>query len=98
MIREIRSLWRKILPRRADPTEVSGKEVPPETRVRRRVEVTVERETVSMLVRGQPAGDAAGPTPGETVIEIEATELQPAAPSHLSLPAAASEDPEENQK
>ena len=96
MLKKIRLMWKHILPRLAPPTEVSGKEVPPETRVRRRVEVTVERETVSMLVRGQPASEAAGTTPGETVIETKATELQPAVPSHLSLPSPASEDPEEN--
>ena len=98
MIRKIRTLWRRILPCRAPSTEVRGREVQPETRVRRRVEVTVERETVSMLVRGQSAGEAAGTTPGETVIEIEATELPPAVPSSLSLPAPATEDPGKNQK
>jgi len=44
----------RILPRRAPTAEVSGREIHAKTIVHRRVEVTVERESVSILVRGQP--------------------------------------------
>jgi hypothetical protein len=42
-----------ILRREVPVTKAAGKEVSPEPAVSRRIEVTVERETVTILVRGQ---------------------------------------------
>jgi hypothetical protein len=69
----------KILRRIVPPTEVTGKETGAKTTVHRRIEVTVERESVSILVRGQ------------TVVGTEKTageESGPAAPTKKSQPPA----------
>ena len=99
MIRRIRSLWRKILSRRAPPTEVNGKETAANPTVRRRVEVTVERETVSMLVRGRPPEGADRTAWEETWPEVPAKKLLPPAQSLvLEAVAPVPEDPDRNQK
>jgi hypothetical protein len=46
-----------ILRRRVPAAETAGKNGPAEATVNQRIEVTVERETVTMLVRGQPNDD-----------------------------------------
>lgn len=60
MIRKIRGLYRRIKARIIPAREVNKKEDHPKTIVHRRVEVTVERETVSFRMPGQPANDAGG--------------------------------------
>jgi len=54
MIRQIKSLYRKTLGRIVALPGLDGKEFDTGTLVRRRVEITVERETVSVLVPAQP--------------------------------------------
>ena len=60
MIRKIRGLYTRITARIIPAREVSEKPINAKTIVHRRVEVTVERETVSILVPGKPVGDAGG--------------------------------------
>jgi hypothetical protein len=60
MMRKIFSLWMQFLPRKAPATQVGCKKDETETMGHRRVQVTVERETVSMWVRGPSAADADG--------------------------------------
>ena len=60
MIQKIRTLWRKIVPRKALATQSGRDKHEAETVMNRRVQVTVERETVSMWVRGKPAEGAGG--------------------------------------
>ena len=55
----------------------------------RRVEVTVERETVTVLVRGQPKDNEEGPASGNDGPESKLLELPP--------PAPASEEEEKNR-
>ena len=55
MIRKIRGLYTRIKARIIPAREVAEKQINAKTMVHRRVEVTVERETVSILVPGQPA-------------------------------------------
>ena len=64
MIRQIKSLYHKALARIVPPAGGDGKEIDARTIVRRRVEVTVERETVFIPAPGQPAGGAAGTAGG----------------------------------
>jgi len=54
MIRQIKSLYSKTLARIVPPAGTVRKGLDAGTLVRRRVEVTVERESVSVLVAGQP--------------------------------------------
>ena len=61
MIRQIKSLYRKTLGRIVPPAGTDRKGLDVGTLVRRRVEVTVERESVSVLVLRQPQ-DSAGQT------------------------------------
>ena len=73
-----------ILRRRVPAAEAAGKNGPAEPTVNRRIMVTVERETVTLLVRGQPAKseqEAASKT-----AEDQAGRLQ------LPSPAPAGED------
>ena len=58
MIRHVKSLYKKALAHIVPPAGGDGKELDARTIVRRRVEVTVERETVSLLVPGQPRTSA----------------------------------------
>jgi hypothetical protein len=70
-----------IIRRSVPATEVSGGEILSEPAVSRRIEVTVERETVTVLVRGQPSQDReARGSPGDTP-EAECPALQPLAPA-----------------
>jgi len=87
MIRQIKSLYVKTLARILPPAGVDGKEVDAKTLVRRRVEVTVERESVSVLVPRQPqdSADQAAAGPGNR--KRQAPQLPPwpeAAPKSLS--------------
>ena len=47
MIRQIKSLYTKTLTRILPPSPVDGKEIDADTLVHRRVEITVERESIS---------------------------------------------------
>ena len=60
MIRQIKSLYDKTLARIVPPAGADGKELDAAALVRRRVEITVERETVSVLMPGQPAERTVG--------------------------------------
>jgi hypothetical protein len=66
------------------------KDVAAQTTVNRRIEVTVERETVTMLVRGQPAHNEQ-----EAVLEKDQTE---ATRLELPPPAPTSEDEEKQRQ
>lgn len=68
MIRRLRSLCAKILSRIVPATRVQGKQFGATPLVHRRVVVTVERETISILVPGQPGANGmaygkGGPAP-----------------------------------
>jgi hypothetical protein len=92
MFRKIRSLWVKILPRWAPAKEVRGKETEAATLVHRRVEVTVERESVWILAPGQSADAAEGTAGGKDGLEATCKELQaPAQPPALPAEAPAPE-------
>jgi hypothetical protein len=67
-----------ILRRRIPAAEAAGKNGPAEPTVNRRIMVTVERETVTVLVRGQPNDDQ---KPASDKGELE--------PQHLGLPPPA---------
>ena len=78
----------RILPRMPPATEGSGKETG--KLVRRRVEVTTERESVWILARDHPTDDAEGTTCREGGLEKTCKELQPPSqPSawHAEAPA-----------
>jgi hypothetical protein len=53
----------------------AAKEINADGAVHQRIEVTVEREVVSMLVRGQPQGGAQPPAGESTAPEAELPEL-----------------------
>jgi hypothetical protein len=86
MIGKIGSLYSKLLSRIVAPTGVSEKhpDATPPPAVRRRVEVTVERETVSVLVRGAHAKDDVGSAREESGPEAPAKELPPPAQSPVA--------------
>jgi len=68
-----------ILRRRVPAAEAAGKNGPAEVGVNQRIEVTVERETVTMLVRGQPKQDNQKPASDKVGLESQ----------HLGLPPPA---------
>ena len=77
MIRQIKSLYDKTLARIVPPAGVDGKELDAAALVRRRVEITVERETVSVLVPSQP-GTSTDQTAGEqSNLETQPLKLLP---------------------
>jgi hypothetical protein len=78
----------RILARQARATEVTGKAT--ETLMHRRVEVTVERESVWVLTSSQPTDDAKGNSCGEDGREATGKELQP---QLAQSPAAQTEAP-----
>jgi hypothetical protein len=68
MIRKIRGLYTRITARIIPAAEVNEKEMNARTIVHRRVEVIVERESVSIRIPGQAAQGASGAAseaPGE---------------------------------
>lgn len=84
MIRAFRSLCAKLLPGIVPAMGVPEKEFDDKPLVRRRVEVTVERESVSILVPSQPAERASDTGRAESSPEAPRPELPPPAPSILS--------------
>lgn len=56
MMRKIRTLAMRILSQVVPPKKVRREETEAKNSVRRRVEITVERESISILVPGQPQG------------------------------------------
>ena len=69
MIGRIGSLFAKIMSHIVPATDVSAKEFGSNVRVRRRVEVTVERESVSVLFQGHSVKGAPGMDCAETGAE-----------------------------
>jgi len=89
----------EIISRIVPPTEVRGKEAGPKTMVHRRVEVTVERETVSMWVRGPLPEGTEGAAWREVGPDEAAKELPSAAQSPvLEVLAPVPEGSDKNQK
>lgn len=78
MFKSLRNLLVKALTRTVAPAEVGGKAAEPI--VRRRVEVTLERETVWMLVRGQSPERAQETAREEPGADSPALQALPAAP------------------
>ena len=60
MIRKIRGLYTRIMARIIPAAEVNEKERHAKTIVHRRVEVTVERESISIRIPGQAGQGASG--------------------------------------
>ena len=86
MIRQIKSLYSKTLARIVPLAGVDGKQFDARTIVHRRVEVTVERESVLVVVPGQPQGSAGQTVAGPGDLEVQSPELPPwldAAPKRL---------------
>jgi hypothetical protein len=78
----------KLVPSSVPAADVSGKEKEIEAKnvVHRRIEVTVERETVSVLVPGRFADCADGAAGRETLDEgVEPTALAPVSPAEASV-------------
>jgi hypothetical protein len=71
-----------ILRRGVPATIANSKKGSAEAIVNRRIEVTVERETVTMLVRGQPKENQDGPASGKDRPESDRLELPPPAPAN----------------
>jgi hypothetical protein len=93
MIREIRSLCVKILSRIVPTTGAHGKEFDARTIAHRRVEVTVERESVSALVPGQTADHAGRTASGKSRTEAPYPESPPAQLTASPTVASATESP-----
>jgi hypothetical protein len=68
-----------ILRRGATAAEASSKESFPEPAKNQRIEITVERETVTMLVRGQTVENQQAPALESVAPEPERLELSPSA-------------------
>jgi len=66
-----------ILRRSLQPTEVDGRESRTARTRSRRIQVTVERETVTMLVRGQPVEADEPPALQRTGMESKLPKLPP---------------------
>jgi hypothetical protein len=79
-----------ILRRGIPAAEAKSQEPPAEPAMSRRVKVTVERETVTVLVRGQPVKAAVEPQ--ATAVAPVSAELQEPRPPELLPPAPAGED------
>ncbi len=60
MIQKIGGLYTRVMARIIPARDVNKKEDHPKTIVHRRVEVTVERESVSFRMPGRPGNDAGG--------------------------------------
>ncbi len=87
MIRQIKSLYIKTLARILPTAGADGKEVEARTLVHRRVEVTVERESVSVFVPGRPQDSTDQTAVGRSNLKAQTPELPPApdaAPKRLS--------------
>ncbi|MGA3328539.1 MAG: hypothetical protein ABSF45_29165 [Terriglobia bacterium] len=93
MIRKIRSLCVNILSRIVPATGANAREMEAKPTVHRRVEVTVERESVSVLVPGQPAARAAGTAGAKSRTEAPCAELPPAPLTASPTVAPATESP-----
>jgi len=78
----------KILPRRVPPTEVSGAGPNATPKANRRVEVTVERESISILVRGQGGDGADESACGKSGPGAPCPELPPPAQTPVVRPEA----------
>ena len=70
-----------ILRRRVPAAEAADKNGPAEVAVNQRIEVTVERETVTVLVRGQPKEDDQKPASDKGELEPQHLGLPPPAPA-----------------
>ena len=70
-----------ILRRRVPAAEAAGKNGPAEPTVNRRIMVTVERETVTVLVRGQPKDNDRKPASDKAGLESQHLGLPPPAPA-----------------
>ena len=77
MIRQIKSLYTKTLARIVPPMGRNEKELDAKTIVQRRVEITVERESVSVLQRGQPTNSAQPTAVDPGHLNAQAPELPP---------------------
>jgi hypothetical protein len=86
----MRSKGMDILRRGVPAAEGNTKEISPDRTVHQRVEVTVEREVVSILVRGQPKDGAQQPAGGGAEPE--------AAPPKLPAPLPATDNPATDNK
>jgi hypothetical protein len=87
MIRQIKSLYVKTVARIIPAAGVGGKEIDARTLVRRRVEITVERESVSVFVPGRPQDSTDQTAVGRGNLKAQTPELPPApdaAPKRLS--------------
>ena len=73
-----------ILRRGVQAVKAAGKKNAAQATVSQRIEISVERETVTVLVRGQPQGNVEGPASGKDEPESRRPELPP--------PASDSED------
>jgi hypothetical protein len=76
-----------ILRRGIPALEAAGRKVAAEATLNRRIEVTVERETVTLLVRGLPKDGRDERASGGSGPESESQELPPPAPA-LKIPFA----------
>lgn len=97
MIRIIKNLLTKLLSSIIPAKNVNGEKNEAAGVVRRRVEVTVERETVSLRAPVQSAGSADGTTGGGSGLEAPGKRPPPPAQSPV-LPALAAEGPDKNQR
>jgi len=77
MIRRLKSLYSKTLARIVPPMGRNEKELDAKTIVQRRVEITVERESVSVLQRGQPTNSAQPTAVGPGNLHARTPELPP---------------------
>lgn len=93
MVRKIRSLCAKILSRIVPATGANAREMEAKPTVRRRVEYTVERESVSVLVPGPPAARAAGTASRKSRTEAPCRELPTAPLTASPTKAPATESP-----
>ena len=85
-ILSIRNLCEKILAPILHLPKKRGEEKDAEMTIRRRIEVTVERETVSIIVSGQQPGSAHRPASRES--DLGLSRLEPPAPQ---LPSEAAD-------
>jgi hypothetical protein len=93
MIQKLRSLCVNILSRIVPATGANARELEAKPTVHRRVEVTVERESLSVLVPGQPAACTTGTASGKSQTEAPRLELLPARLTASPTVAPATESP-----
>ena len=95
MIRAIRSLFRRILPPVARALEGGRDEKGTNVTVRRRVEITVEREVVSMVLPARYADAADRTAGGERHPDTPLLELPPPEPPAQLADASQTQGPDE---